>query len=743
MNGFSVTEKLVFRHTPISTQVFSPDGKSLYANKAWEKLWNVRHKKIEGYNILKDKQLINKGIMPYIKRGFRGEIVNLPTVKYEPSKTMKIKGTVPYRLVKALIYPVKNQKGEIEHVVLQHEDITDEIYSKEKLQLQGNILGNITNSVITTDLKGKITYWNKGARQIFGYTEQEMLGKDPEILYPHINSKQLKKDLELVLKGKDYIGEWQGRRKDGKNIWVSIKTSILKDLDGKAIGFIGVANDITKRKEIEIELELEKRQSEFILKNIRDGITVQDKNGNILFANDSAAKLLGFKSASEILSTPTIKIMEKFTLLDESGGLFDSSQLPGRLALQGNYPKPQILRFLVNSTKEERWSMVSAAPVFDKHRNVIYAVNVIRDITEFVKAEEETKRSEERFRLALDAGKIGVWDWHIKRNKITWTDRLYEIHGLKKNKFGGTIEAYKKLIYPDDLKLVDEKLQNALKGGEPYQLEFRAYGPNKKIVWIFTSAKVIFDENGKPVRMLGAAIDITKRKKLEEQKDEFISLASHELKTPVTSLKAYAQVLRRKFEKKGDTLTAGLFEKMDSQINKLTMLIGDLLDSTRIHEGRLELRNEEFEINALIEDVVEDIQRTTDKHTIRTKLLKPVIIYGDRERYAQVLTNLLTNAIKYSPKSKYVDVLTKMNKNMVLVSIKDYGVGIPKENMGHLFTRFFRVENSVTDTYPGLGLGLYISREIITRQNGKIWVESKEGYGSTFTFSIPLIKKLK
>jgi PAS domain S-box-containing protein len=269
-------------------------------------------------------------------------------------------------------------------------------------------------------------------------------------------------------------------------------------------------------------------------------------------------------------------------------------------------------------------------------------------------------------------------------------------------------------------------------------ITYEPKGGKKKFLQI--SSAPIHGSNKKIIAAASIISDVTKQKSLERQKDDFLGVASHELKTPVTSIKAYAQVLQRIFSKKGDKKAVDLLGKMDGQLNKLTALITDLLDVTKIEAGKLQFRVGSFDANTLIEEVIEDVQRTAPHHKIKKKLAGSKSVYGDRDRVGQVITNFLTNAIKYSPRSKQIIVSTKYNKETLIFSAQDFGIGIPKERQEKLFDRFYRGEGERESTYPGLGLGLYIASEIIKRLQGNIWVESEKGKGSTFYFSLPLKK---
>jgi signal transduction histidine kinase len=178
--------------------------------------------------------------------------------------------------------------------------------------------------------------------------------------------------------------------------------------------------------------------------------------------------------------------------------------------------------------------------------------------------------------------------------------------------------------------------------------------------------------------------------------------------------------------------------KLDKQVNRLSSLISDLLDVTKIHTGRLQFNETEFDFNTLVEEVIEDVQHTSSKHQIKKELRFKGMMIGDTERISQVITNLLTNAIKYSPDANEIIIYTKETDGQVQLCLQDFGIGISAHKKDLVFEQFYRVSGSKQHTFPGLGLGLYISSEIIKRLNGRIWVNSVEGKGSTFCFSLPI-----
>jgi PAS domain S-box-containing protein len=373
----------------------------------------------------------------------------------------------------------------------------------------------------------------------------------------------------------------------------------------------------------------------------------------------------------------------------------------------------------------------------------------------------------------IDAIRKGEVDAFIVRNDekhevytLQSADRAYRIFIEKMNEGALTLDKDGNIIYSNSsfAELINTPLENVI--GLPF-INFIP-GEFKKTVnhlirtaWEDQECKgeILLSGKGKPVPVLlsmnlleidgGIALsiiitDITlqketlQHKKAMEKKDEFISIASHELKTPVTSIKGYVQLLRYNFQKEGNGLAADLLTKVDLQINKLTNLIGDLLDVKKIENGQLQYKEETFDFNMLVNEIIEETQRVLNNHMIDINLSGSVSVFGDRNKLEQVITNLLENAGKYSKPGSPISVSSYIKDGNLRLDVKDSGIGIPKNQIDKIFERFFRVSSETENTYSGLGLGLYISAEIIKRHNGKIGVTSEEGKGSTFYFEIPV-----
>ncbi len=258
--------------------------------------------------------------------------------------------------------------------------------------------------------------------------------------------------------------------------------------------------------------------------------------------------------------------------------------------------------------------------------------------------------------------------------------------------------------------------------------------------WSVAKARPVFDERGNITLVISLIHDITDRVLAEQRKDEFISMASHELKTPVTSLKGFTHVLQRRLKKLQDEQGLHFLGRIDIQLNKLSRLISELLDVSGMQAGKLVFQAETFDLDELIQETVENLQPTTSTHRLLIEGKAHTQIVGDKDRLGQVLINLLTNSIKYSPHANKVIIGASRRPGEVIVSVQDFGIGISKLHQEKIFERFYRVTDEAEKTYPGLGIGLYLSYEIVKRHHGQMWVESSKGEGSTFYIALPLAK---
>lgn len=263
--------------------------------------------------------------------------------------------------------------------------------------------------------------------------------------------------------------------------------------------------------------------------------------------------------------------------------------------------------------------------------------------------------------------------------------------------------------------------------------------PDGRKVYIQVSATPIHNRKGKIIAAVSIFSDITAQKDLEKRKDDFVNMASHELKTPITSMMLYIDSLLLQIKKYRDTRADKTLNSIKYQTIRLKELVSDLLDVSRLQTGKMNFNIEEFKLDSLVEETVDQLRgsmKVNRKLIFKSK--KPVKVNGDKFRIYQVLTNLITNADKYSPGPTDILVSVTSREDKAVVSVQDYGIGIPRSQIPKVFDRLYQVTDDKEKTFPGLGMGLYISSQIIKRHRGQIWVESEKDKGSTFYFSLPL-----
>jgi PAS domain S-box-containing protein len=585
-------------------------------------LANRRYLEIVGHRDLLEKpirealpELANQGIFeildqvyttgePFIGNEVRVDLERLP------------KGELQETYFNFVYQPTRNLAGNIDGVFVHAVDVTEQVHARQKSQESEARLQRLVDSNIIgvsfTNRNGAIIDANDHFLRMMGYTREELITNNlnwrrmtpPE--YATLDREALE---EIERDGavshpyaKDYIS------KNGKRIPVLAGGASIDKARGEIVTFV---IDMRQQKQMEEEIRRGKDQLEIILQNVANGITVHDRQGNILYTNDVAAKMIGFSSAQAMLNASFEgyqQILNRFIVKDEEGKLISTDDFPGRRALREKRTVRVLFEYTDTLTGHTNWSLVKSQPIINEDGQAQLVVNVMTDISE--------------------------------------------------------------------------------------------------------------------------------QQALEQRKNEFISMASHELKTPVTALKGFANLLQRRSKRQEDQQALHYLSRMDGQLNKLANLINDLLDLSKIQAGNFALQEETIDLTALIDEIIENIQGTTSTHSIHFTETEPLYIKGDKDRLGQVLINLLTNAIKYSPGASTVIVRATTDEAQVTVSVQDFGIGITEIHQQHVFERFYQVTDPQEKTYPGLGIGLYIAHDIIKRHHGTMWVESSKGKGATFFFTV-------
>eukprot|EP01037_Dinobryon_pediforme_P010587 gene10587-10657_t len=396
------------------------------------------------------------------------------------------------------------------------------------------------------------------------------------------------------------------------------------------------------------------------------------------------------------------------------------------------------------------WWQAEYTPILGDDNNVKYLICATHDITarmiaeaaaEKIKSQEKEllltlKDTQDTLQLAIEGSGMGTWRVDIATDELIVSETTRMMHGLPYG-LNITLNNALELINPEHRErvrqgiyaainnhtsFIDEYLINPMNGSEPR--------------WLRSGGKAYYGPDGNSIYIAGTIFDITAQKQAEQRKDDFISIASHELKTPITTLKASLQMLNKMKENLGSPVVPKLIEQANKSMEKTSGLVEDLLNATRMAEGQLPLNKKHFKIGDILHNCCSHV-RMAGKHEIIVQGNADLLVYADEHRIDQVIVNMVNNAVKYAPDSREIYLIVTPLVNMVKVSVKDAGPGITSEKIAHLFDRYYRSDYSGMQ-FSGLGLGLYISSEIVKKHGGEIGVNSEAGKGSTFWFTIPV-----
>lgn len=342
--------------------------------------------------------------------------------------------------------------------------------------------------------------------------------------------------------------------------------------------------------------------------------------------------------------------------------------------------------------------------------------------------------------LAIEAANVGTWFMDVNTNVFIPSVRMKELFGY---------EAIEELSYEAALNQITDKhrqkvtaaIQHAITNHTQFCMDFPVSGFNdQRLRWVKAMGGLNDDPAGNFSHFSGVIMDITQQKQNELRKNKFIGMVSHELKTPLTSLKAYLQMLHNWAKKQKDNFSIGALSKVEKQVKKMNAMINGFLNLSGVESGQIHLNEQDFNLNDLVNEVIDETMLITPTHKIIQLPCETIIVHADRDKIEQVLINLVSNAIKYSPKDGSIEVKCSIAANMIRVCVKDEGMGISPEDAKKLFEPHYRVESAETKKIPGFGIGLYLCSEIIKRHHGEIWVESEPEKGSQFYFTLPISK---
>lgn len=480
------------------------------------------------------------------------------------------------------------------------------------------------------------------------------------------------------------------------------------------------------------------------LTSIGDSVITTDAESRITFLNPSAERLTGWT----LTEAQGRSISEVFVVLNEH------TRLPVKNPTQNALDRGAVVG-LANHTilvrKDGREVPIddSAAPIRDGQQRLFGAVLVFRDISQRRQSEIALKNSEESLKLAVTAGRIGVWDWNLVDKKVSWSDRLYEIHGLEKGSFPGGIDRFIQLVHPDDRAAVHTSMEETMRGLPPVDFQFRIIRPNGEMRWISTTALVFRNEKAEITRVLGATTDISKLKHAEEELrvinrdltsanrnlEEFACVASHDLQEPLRMVNIYTQLLLRRLGNQDREINqyAGI---LSDSVARMQALLRDLLAYLRASNADTAEGTADLSIS--LQEALKILENDIQESGALIKASPLPMTKGETMQMCHVFQNLLSNAIKYRRPGfrPEIQICAQREKGEWKIAVQDNGIGFEPQYAAQIFGLFKRLNNR---DYPGTGLGLAICQRIVERFDGRIWAESAPGRGSTFLFTLPAI----
>lgn len=654
-------------------------------------------------------------------------------------------------------------------------DVTEQQNSEIKRATLSAIVESSDDAIISKNLDGIITSWNAGAERILKYSEEEIIGKSIKNLIPDHRQNDENIIMEKILEG-DRVDHFETVRIDkfGNEIPVSLTISPVKDIRGRIIGASKVARDISEK----IEGEEKKAILSAIVESSEDAIISKDLNGTIVSWNRGAQQIFGYTEGEVLGKSITILIPEE--------RLAEEEIIINKIRKGEKVDHFETIRKAKNGL--EFPISLTVSPLKDSKGKITGASKIARDISEQVRTQEQIEKNTRHLETLNSLGKSISRKMDVKQilqqvtdatTKLTgagfgaffynnFTEEgesymLYTLSGADRKDFEGmgmprSTEVFHPTFTGQGIVRVDDITKDPRYGhnaphfgmpeghlpvcsflsvpvisGSGEVIGGLFYGHPEPGVFEKEHEDLVGNIAAQAAISLDNSILFERVKSFSEKKDEFIAVASHELKTPLTTIKGYLQVLAKKEKEKMSKL---FLTKSLDQVNKLNTLVEDLLNMSRLEAGKLDFKRESFDLKRMLVEMIETFSYSSQTHELRHELgNQPVMFVGDKQRIEQAVTNLITNAVKYSPKADKIFLTLSQLNGMVQISVKDEGIGLTEKELSQIFSRYYRAES--TRGISGLGLGLYLTKQIIDRHKGKIEVESKFGKGSVFSILLP------
>lgn len=752
--------RIMFEDAPDAYYLSDLRGVLVDGNKAAERLLGHKKEELIGQSFLGIKNLIAEGqkkkVLNLLAKNIRGESTG-------PDEFQLYKSDGSVIEVEISTHPViiggKHLVLGIARDITEHKRI--EMALQEERDFSQNILKTAQIIIVVLDMNGKIVSINPYMERISGYRLNEVKGADWfDTFLPSMDRAKIRKVFRDVSSGNLNKGNINPiLTKSGKEVLVEWFSSTLADKQGNTIGVLSAGQDVTERTRVQEKLKVSEENYRNLVDNSSELILVA-QDGLFKFFNPKVAEILKY-SPKELANKPFIDVIHPddkkmvatryakrirgdkdlptsyfFRVVDKTGGVIWVEITAVLITWEG---RPATLNFLQDVTIRKKAEEELKLRVEELEKTKTAMLNVLEDMQKEKSLSESMAHDMEKFKLAVEGVSEHIIITDIEANIIFANHAAEVATGFKINEmlgknpgilWGGQMDKdfYRKMwnAIKKEKKNYSAEITNKTKSGELYTAAIHI--------------APILNKEGKVVFFVGIERDITKAKEVDKMKTEFISVASHQLRTPLTTVKWYAELLlaaQNDINKK----SADYVHKIYDSNQKMIRLVNDLLNVSRIESGKkFMIEKKSSDIISIIKRVVADQSILAGQNNIKIDvdgLPKKLILNIDNEKIYQVFQNLINNAVKYSHSgSKVVVAYEKSGDGSVLI-VRDRGLGIPTSQQDRVFEKFFRADNVVESGKGGSGLGLYIARAIVEGHNGRLWFESSVKEGTTFYVQLP------
>src|SRR5258708_7138673 len=642
-------------------------------------------------------------------------------VPYEVEHRLQDGTSGAYRWFLVRGVPQRNAQGEILHWVGTCTDIEDQKRAEQQLkESQENwrvLAETVPQLVWITQPDGSAMYFNQRYYDYTGASPEQALEYEwRQFLHPEDAERVVALRHQTLATGEPY--EIHYRLKDGQTgayRWFLARGAPVRDEKGEIVKWVGTCTDIEDQKQAEQKLKASEQNWRVLAETVPQLVWTKRPDDLHEYVNQRWCDYLGF--TLEQLQSDRWAYLQ-FVHPDDREGIRALSQHAQDTGAM--YESEERLRN--SQTGEYRWFLTRAMPVRDDTGQITKWFGTCTDIDEQKRTEEALCQSQERIRALIDSNIIGITSAEMEGEVLVEAnDAWLRMTGYSREDVRNRTLSLGKLMPPEQAPLFEHAIQELAARGQLTPLEIEMVCKDGSRLPVVVGG-VIFQDH--PRQIVGFTLDNSARKELEQRKDDFISMASHELRNPLAAVKMQTQLVQKRLERQSHHEAATALARVEEPVKQLERLIGELLDVSKIQAGRLEYLQETVDLDALLHEVADTMQQISTTHAVVVRGAAPRSLVGDKDRLGQVFTNLISNAIKYSPDAETVEIDLSTSEDAVTVRVHDHGLGIPREQCDKIFERFYRVTGPKQKGIPGLGMGLYIVAEIVKPHRGTITVDS-------------------